>query len=146
MCTRASDDDGRNESKKFAKNTKNIFFSQENFNEIFFTHVNIKTYYVTFSVDAFKPLLCKITTNAMNKSKKLFFCKKKIPWMKSARIISRYMRICEKAEIKLKLSRHRFYQIWWIIACPRIFLPSISYCLPCSYLLFVLCEGQGEVM
>lgn len=76
MCTRASDDDGRNESKKFAKNNKNIFFSQENFNEIFFTHVNIKTYYVTFSVDAFKPLLCKITTNAMNKPKKLFFCKK----------------------------------------------------------------------
>lgn len=77
MCTRASDDDGRNESKKIAKNNKNIFFSQENFNEIFFTHVNIKTYYVTFSVDAFKPLLCKITTNAMNKPKKLFFCKKK---------------------------------------------------------------------
>ena len=94
-------------------------------------HVNIKTYHKKFSVEAFKPVLCKITTNIKHKPKKLPFVKKNpVDENCAAWIISRYMRICEKAKLKLKLSRHRFYRIWWIIACTRFFFhPSPSLIL-----------------
>lgn len=71
------------------------YFSSREFKWELFVHVFIKTYHVTY----LKPVLC--TTNTKNNPKKL--CKRNPVDKKcAARIISRYMRICEKGSLKME--------------------------------------------
>lgn len=84
-----------NESKKFTKNEK--IFSSREFKWELFVHVFIKTYHVTY----LKPVLCTITTNTKNNPKKLCI-KNPVNKKCAARIISRYMRICEKGSLKME--------------------------------------------